>query len=304
MFGLIIRRIAQHHELLGMRTAGAPQPLLNAVRGVARASLPPGGCVTIQEQDFTSFQLDRYSRQIRLDGFGLAAQRRLRASHVAISRGGGVGGTIAIHLARAGIGRLTIAHGGTLIPEYLNRMPLIFNNDIGRPCVDAFADTLARVNPDVDVRVVGEYVNDDNVGRIVEGADLIADGAPLFEERYALNKAAVARRVPMICGAMFDTEGFVTTIVPGETPCLACIYPQKPSYWSDVRVFPAIGPGPTIVGAMAAMEAIKVLTGFGEPLHSQLWFFDLRSNTNRLLKTNRDPSCTVCGHIQEAVPRF
>jgi len=253
--------------------------------------------VTVREQDFTDFQLERYSRQIRLDGFGLEAQRRLRSSHVAISRGGGVGGTIAIHLARAGIGRLTIAHGGTLVPEYLNRMPLITNEDIGRPCVDAFADMLARVNPDVQVRTVAEYVSDDNIADVVGDADLIADGAPLFEERYVMNRAAVAMRVPMVSGAMYDTEGYVTTIAPGRGPCLACIYPQKPAYWNDVHIFPAIGPGPTIVGAMAAMEAIKLLTGFGEPLESRLWFFDLRTNTNRLLKVLRDPSCTVCGHL-------
>lgn len=249
------------------------------------------------ERGFSQLQLDRYSRQIRLDGFGLDAQRRLRGSHVAISRGGGVGGTIAIHLARAGIGRLTIAHGGTLQPEYLNRMPLILNSDIGRPCVDAFAEMLGRVNPDVDVRVVGQYVSDANVQSVVGGADLIADGAPLFEERYTLNRAAVAARVPLVSGAMYDTEGYVTTILPGVTPCLACIYPKKPDYWNDVGVFPAIGPGPTIVGAMAAMEAIKVLTGFGEPLTSRLWFFDLRTNTNRLLKVNRNPECPVCGHL-------
>ncbi|MEU5878801.1 HesA/MoeB/ThiF family protein [Spirillospora sp. NPDC047279] len=253
--------------------------------------------MTIEVEDFTDFQLGRYSRQIRLEGFGLAAQRRLRESHVAISRGGGVGGTIALHLARAGIGRLTIAHGGTLVPEYLNRMPLIFTGDIGRPCVEAFADTLAKVNPDVSVQVVGSYVTDDNVEEIVGDADLIADGAPLFEERYALNRAAVARRLPLVSGAMYDTEGFVTTVRPGSGPCLACIFPVRPDYWTDIGVFPAIGPGPTIVGAMAAMEVIKVLTGFGEPLDSRMWFFDLRTNMTQTLKVGRDPDCTVCAHL-------
>lgn len=237
--------------------------------------------MTIVDQEFTDFQLARYARQIRMDGFGLQAQRRLRDSHVSISRGGGVGGTIAIHLARAGIGKLTIAHGGTLVPEYLNRMPLIFTEDIGRPCVEAYVDTLAKVNPDVEVKVVAAHVDADNIDSIVEGADLIGDGAPLFGERYILNRAAVTRRLPLVSGAMYDTEGYVTTVRPGITPCLACIYPVKPDYWNDVSVFPAIGPGPTIVGAMAAMEAIKVLTGFGEPLDSQMQFFDLRTNLSR-----------------------
>lgn len=250
--------------------------------------------MTTEIEDFTEFQLGRYSRQIRLEGFGLAAQRRLRDSHVAISRGGGVGGTIAIHLARAGVGKLTIAHGGVLVPEYLNRMPLIFTQDVGRPCVDAYSDMLAKVNPDVSVRVVPSHVNETNVGEIVADADLIADGAPLFEERYALNRAAVERGLPLVSGAMYDTEGYVTTVRPGRTPCLACIYPVRPDYWGDVSVFPAIGPGPTIVGAFAAMEAIKILTGFGEPLESKMWFFDLRTNLTRVLQVIRDPSCAVC----------
>jgi molybdopterin/thiamine biosynthesis adenylyltransferase len=252
--------------------------------------------VTAQVDDFTDFQLERYSRQIRLDGFGLVGQRKLREAHVAVSRGGGVGGTIALHLARAGIGKLTIAHGGRLVPEYLNRMPLIFAEDIGRPCVDAFSDMLAKVNPEVEVSVIGDYVSDANVLDVVTGADVIADGAPLFEERYALNRAAVDLGIPLVSGAMYDTEGYVTTVLAGRTPCLACIYPTKPEYWTNVQVFPAIGPGPTMVGAMAAMEVIKLITGFAPPLDSRLWFFDLRTNVTRLLRVRRNPECPVCGH--------
>lgn len=129
----------------------------------------------------------------------------------------------------------------------------------------------------------------------MSGADAIGDGAPLFEERYALNDAAVRHGVPMISAAMYDTEGYVITVRPGRTPCLACIYPSRPDYWTDVKVFPAIGPGPTIIGAMAAMEIIKILTGFGEPLDSRMWFNDLRTNTTRLLSVQRRPDCPVCG---------
>lgn len=253
--------------------------------------------MTDKAEDFTQFQLDRYSRQIRMDGFGIEGQRRLGEAHVAISRGGGVGGTVAALLARAGVGKLTIAHAGTLIPEYLNRMPLIFNKDVGRPCVDAYRDMLSEINPDVDVDVVPEYASDDNIDRIVKGASLIADGAPLFEERYALNRAAVQRGLPMVSGAMYDTEGYVTTVFPGRTPCLTCLVPERPEYWDNVSVFPAIGPGPTMVGAMMAMEAIKILTGFGDPLDGQLWFFDMRTNLTRMNRVSRRPDCPVCGHL-------
>lgn len=250
------------------------------------------------EPGLTDFQLARYERQIRLDGFGIAAQRKLRSSHVAISRGGGVGGTVAIHLARAGIGALTLAHGGILHAEYLNRMPLIFQQDVGRPCVDAYADMLAKVNQDVRVRTVGSCVTPDNVDDIVADADAIADGAPLFEERYELNAAAVRHGLPLVSGAMYDTEGYVITVRPGRTPCVACIYPVKPDYWTDVKVFPAIGPGPAIIGALAAMEIIKILTGFGEPLDSQMWFIDLRTNLTRLFSVRRRPDCLVCGSVR------
>jgi molybdopterin/thiamine biosynthesis adenylyltransferase len=247
--------------------------------------------------DFTQPELERYARQIRLDGFGLDGQRRLRDAHVAISRGGGVGGSVAAHLARAGIGRITIAHGGEIVPEFLNRMPLAFPEDLGRPCADAFRDMLARINPDVATDVIPSYVNDDNVEQITKDADLIVDGAPLFEERYALNREAVTSGRPLVSGAMYDTEGYVTTVLPGKTACLACIYPAKPEFWTDISVFPAISPGPGLVASMMAMEAIKVLTGLGEPLHDQLWFFDLRTNVNRTFQVSRRPDCAVCaGH--------
>ncbi|GAB2715946.1 HesA/MoeB/ThiF family protein [Streptomyces bullii] len=253
--------------------------------------------MTLQAPDFTQFQLDRYSRQLRLDGFGLEGQRRLRDAHVVISRGGGVGGTVATHLAMAGVGRLTVAHGGEIVPEYLNRMLLANPKDVGRPCVDAFADALHRINPDVEVTTYPEYVNDDNVLRIVGDAGLIADGAPLFEERYALNRAAVELGIPLVSGAMYDTEGYITTVRPGRTPCLSCIYPTKPPYWTNIKVFPALSTAPGLVGTVMAMEVIKVITGFAEPLDSQLMFFDLRTNMTRLLNVARRPECTVCGHL-------
>jgi molybdopterin-synthase adenylyltransferase len=247
--------------------------------------------------DFTQSDLDRYARQIRLDGFGLAGQRRLRGAHVAISRGGGVGGTVAAHLARAGVGKLTIAHGGKITPEYLNRMPLAFPADLDRPCADAFRDMLARINPDVETDIIATYVDADNVTQITKDADVIVDGAPLFEERYELNRAAVVSGQPLVSGAMYDTEGYATTVQPGKTACLACIYPTRPEFWNDISVFPAISPGPGLVASMMAMEVIKVLTGFGEPLRDQLWFFDLRTNVNRVFRVSRRPDCAVCAHL-------
>jgi molybdopterin/thiamine biosynthesis adenylyltransferase len=93
---------------------------------------------------------------------------------------------------------------------------------------------------------------------------------------------------------MYSAEGFVTTIEPGVTPCFACLFPRRPDYWTHIEVFPAIGPGPAVVGAVAGMEAIKMLTDFGEPLRNVLWFFDLETNMVRNLRIVRNDECRVC----------
>jgi molybdopterin-synthase adenylyltransferase len=247
--------------------------------------------------DFSEVELQRYERQIRIDGFGIAAQLKLKSSAVFISRVGGVGGTAAMNLARAGIGKLVLAHGGSIVPEYLNRMQVVLPEDVGRLCIEVWVERLRQINPAVEIFSIAENVNEANVAGLMEQADLVIDGAPLFEERYAMNREAVRQGKPICMGAMYSTEGYVTTIVPGETPCLTCLYPEKPDYWTNVKVFPAIGPGPVIIGATVAMEAIKVLTGFGQPLKNTLAFFDLETNATKHLKVKRRPGCPVCGGI-------
>ncbi|MBW4508204.1 MAG: HesA/MoeB/ThiF family protein [Scytonematopsis contorta HA4267-MV1] len=251
----------------------------------------------VVQLDFNQFELERYSRQIRMSGFGLESQRKLKASTVMISRVGGVGGTVAMNLARAGVGRLVIAHGGHIVPEYLNRMQLALPSDLDRPCTEVFVEKLQAINPEMEVIAVPENVNEKNITSLVSQADLIVDGAPLFEERYLMNQEAVKQGKPLVMAAMYSTEGYVTTFIPGKTPCLACIYPEKPDWWTNIKVFPAIGPGPVIVGSMAAMEAIKTITGFGTPLLNKLWFFDLENNIFKHLRIQHQKNCPICGHI-------
>ncbi len=245
----------------------------------------------------TSLELEKYSRQIRLDGFGIESQHKLKNSTALISRVGGVGGTVAASLARAGIGHLIIVHGGTIVAEYLNRMMLATPDDLGKPCTEAFAKHLRTINPDVRITAVNEYINEQNVALLVSQSDIVIDGAPLFEERYTMNQEAVRQKKPLIMGAMYGNEGYVTTIIPGESPCLACIYPERPDYWTNIQVFPAIGPVPWIVGSMCSMEAIKVLTGFGETLKGQLLLFDIEINRMQYLRIHRRTDCPVCSSL-------
>jgi len=240
-------------------------------------------------------ELERYTRQIRLDGFGLEGQRRLKAATVLISRVGGVGGTVATLLARAGVGRLILAHGGRIVPEYLNRMPLAVPADIGRPCTDVFVEKLRAINPDLTISALSANVTEETAEALAEPADLIVDGAPLFEERFALNRAAVRQQKPLVMAAMYGLEGYVTTFLPGETGCLVCLYPDKPDDWTSIEVFPAMGPAPSLMGTVAAMEAIKVLTGVGQSLAGVLWHCDLATVEVQRLRIHRRDDCAVCG---------
>lgn len=237
----------------------------------------------------------RYSRQLDIDGFGGQAQARLKAATVAISRCGGVGGTCAMLLARAGIGRLILAHGGHVTLENLNRMHLAGTSDLDRPYTDAFVDALRDINPSVSLIPVPENVSCGNVRELVTQADLVADGAPLFEERWLMNSEAIRQNKPLVSGAMYDLEGYVTTIIPGCTPCLSCIYPAKPDYWT-LTAFPVIAPISTLVGAIMAMEVIKLLTGVGDTLQGLLWRWDIRSNLAKQFKVVKRVDCPVCGH--------
>jgi molybdopterin/thiamine biosynthesis adenylyltransferase len=204
-------------------------------------------------------------------------------------------------LARAGIGKLVLAHGGRVSWENLNRMHLAYTADIDRPYTEVFEENLRAINPAIQIAVISQNINEQNMDEFVSQSDVIADGAPLFEERYFMNAEAVRQGKPMASGAMYDLEGYVTTIIPGETPCLACIYPSRPDYWTNIGVFPAIAPISTIVGAVMAMEIIKLLTGMGETLKGRLWRIDLRENWVRLFTVKRRQNCEVCGSKAIAV---
>lgn len=260
------------------------QPALGAADGVDCGALPA----------LTSFEVSMYARQISLPGLGEVGQRRLKGASVLVSRAGGLGGTVALQLAKAGIGRLIIAHDGVVEAENLNRMLLAMRADLGRTRVEAFKETLAMVNPSVEVVTDANNANSSNASGLAADADVIVDAAPLFDERYALNEAAVTLGRPLVTAAMFGLEGYVTTIDVPATPCLACIYPTAPPEW-DLRCFPVVLPSSALLGAVAAMEVIKVLTGCGTPLHNTLLYCDLMECSFERLSVARCADCRVCG---------
>jgi len=240
----------------------------------------------------TQAEKDRYEWQMWTPGFGQAGQEKLRASSVLVSRVGGLGGPVAYELAAAGVGKLVLAHGGNVKASDLNRQLLVTTDSIGKPRVPVAAKRLRELNPEVEVVAHPENISDANAQELIASVDLVVDCAPLFEERYAMNKAAVVLGKPLVECAMYDTDATLTTIVPGSTPCLACLFPEKPPHWK--REFPVFGAVSGSVGCMAAMEAIKVLTGLGTPLTNRLLSYDLRRMQFRTLKIARRPDCAVC----------
>ena len=233
-----------------------------------------------------------YEWQLSVAGFGEEGQRTLKSSTVLISRVGGVGGVAATQLAAAGVGRLLLAHEGNVKPGDLNRQTLMTADWLGKPRVESAARRLREFNPKVAVEVLNKNIGEDNVEDLVESADLVIDAAPLFRERFLLNREAFEQGKPMVDSAMFELEAQLTTFVPGKTPCLTCLYPGDPPGWK--RQFPVFGAVASTIGSLAAMEAIKVLTGLGEPLLGRLLVADLRDMSFHTVRLHRNLHCLVC----------
>jgi molybdopterin/thiamine biosynthesis adenylyltransferase len=233
-----------------------------------------------------------YEWQMWIEDFGEKGQTKLKEASVLVSRCGGLGGVVALQLAAAGIGKLVIAHAGNVKPSDLNRQVLMTHDWIGKPRIESIERRLKELNPRLQIEAIGENVNESNAEALVNAADVIVDCAPLFEERFAMNREAVRQSKPMVEAAIFGLEAQLTTIVPGVTPCLTCLYPDKPPLWK--REFPVFGAVSGTVGSLAAMEAIKCVAGIGEILAGRLLTCDLGSMTFRTAEIERNRQCAVC----------
>lgn len=238
---------------------------------------------------------DRYRRQIMLPGFGEAAQRQLKGTTALVTGVGGLGGTAALYLAVAGVGKLILVRGGNLQRDDLNRQVLMTDDWVGQPRVVKAQATLAQLNPDIEIEAVCEYVSAANVDGLVQRADLALDCAFDFQERDLLNAACVRWQKPMVEAAMADMEAYLTTIVPGQTPCLTCLFPEKPEW--DRWGFGVLGAVSGTLACLAALEAIKLVTGLGEPLLGQLLTLDLARAAFAKRRPYHDPDCAVCGAL-------
>lgn len=239
----------------------------------------------------TENELQRYDRQIMIDGFGEEGQERLKKAKIFVAGAGGLGSPVSIYLAAAGVGRMRIVDDDRVETSNLNRQILHWDGDVGKKKADSARDKLQRLNQNVQVEGISERMTEDNILQLVADCDLIVDAMDNFPTRYLLNKAALAKDIPFLHGAVYGFEGRATTIIPGETPCLRCIYPEAP----PPEKFPVIGVAPAVIGCIQATEAIKYILGLGELLGGRLLVYDGLSLRFFEFELKKDPECPACG---------
>ncbi|MBM3972085.1 MAG: HesA/MoeB/ThiF family protein [Planctomycetes bacterium] len=245
--------------------------------------------------ELTPDELGRYEWQLTVRDFGEEGQRRLKNATVLVSRIGGVGGTAALQLAAAGVGRLILAHAGDVRLNDLNRQLLMTTDGIGWPRVESAMRRLRELNPHVEIETMNENISEANVAELVRRCDVVVSAAPLFNERLLMNREAVWQRKPLVDSAMYELEGRLTTVIPGRSPCLSCLYPEPPPNWK--REFPVFSAVSSTIGSLAAMEVVKLIAGLGEPLAGRLLTFDLRDMSFRKVPIARQSDCAICGSL-------
>lgn len=242
-------------------------------------------------------QQKRYSRHLLIPEVGSEGQKKLLDSKVLFIGAGGLGSPGLLYLAAAGVGTLGIVDFDVVELSNLQRQVVHSSARLGTKKTESAAETVRALNPDVTVVQHDEMLTDDNVGRLIEGYDLIIDGTDTFETRYSLNDAAVRAGIPVVHASVFRFEGQLTVFVPFEGPCYRCLYPTPPppELAPGCSVAGVLGVVPGVMGLLQATEGLKVLLGIGDPLVGRLLIYDALDGTFAELQLRRDPNCPACG---------
>jgi molybdopterin/thiamine biosynthesis adenylyltransferase len=246
------------------------------------------------EEHLTHNELERYRRQLMLRGFTADHQRRLKHSTALVAGVGGLGGTAALYLAAAGIGRMILVHAGSLTLSNMNRQMLMRHDAIGKSRVQLAKKTIRQINPDVAIEVHDVRISVANIDRLLRGVQIALSARPNFQERRVLNQACVERFIPMVEAAMNGMEGYLFNVIPRVASCVHCVYPEDDPSWEELG-FPVLGAVSGMLGCMMSLEAIKLLTGYGKPLLSQMLVFNTIDMEFRKVNIPKNDQCKVCG---------
>ncbi len=243
-------------------------------------------------------QLLRYSRHILLPELGIDGQEKFHRAHALVIGAGGLGSPVALYLASAGVGSLSICDGDTVDLTNLQRQIVHRSGAIGMPKAASAQRTLADINPEVRVHAVNERVGGARLDELVRDADVVLDCSDNFATRHAVNRACVAHRKPLVSGAgvRFDGQIAVFDLRDAQAPCYHCLFPEHGDN-EDMRcaVMGVFAPLVGIIGSMQAAEALKLIAGIGVTLNGRLLLLDALAMEWRTVRLTRDASCTVCG---------
>ena len=241
-------------------------------------------------------QLLRYSRQIMLDDIDIDGQEKLLAARVLIVGMGGLGSPVAMYLAAAGVGHLILADFDTVDLSNLQRQIVHTTDRIGLTKVESAAQTLRALNPDVQITCVKQALDADSLASHIMQVDVVVDCCDNFATRFAINAACVAAKIPLVSGAAIRLEGQVAVFDNRDEacPCYRCLYDEDSEENTTCAANGVLSPLVGIIGSMQALEAIKLICGFGKTLAGKLAVFDGRYSQWRELRLPKDQNCPVC----------
>jgi molybdopterin/thiamine biosynthesis adenylyltransferase len=241
---------------------------------------------------FSEGEVERYARHLVLKEIGGPGQQRLKAAKVLVVGAGGLGGPAAMYLAAAGVGRIGLADPDRVSLSNLQRQVLFDTNDLDRRKVDAGGERLVSLNPHVELDAYEAQVTARNAPALVSDFDLVLDGTDDFETRAAVNAACVATGRPLVSGALGRWSGQVG-VFEGR-PCWRCLVPETPPDAETCAAVGVVGALAGVIGSMMALEAVKRITGAGDPLTGRLLLYDGLAATARVVRVAADPACPVC----------
>ena len=246
----------------------------------------------------------RYSRHTLLPEVGVEGQLKLLDSKVLLIGAGGLGAPAAFYLAAAGVGTLGLVDDDVVDESNLQRQVIHNTERVGMPKTESARLSVEALNPDVNVVEHRTRLDAENILEIIEGYDVLVDGADNFPTRYLLNDASVRLRKPVVSASILAFDGQVSTFVPYEGPCYRCLYPvpPPPEMAPSCGAAGVLGVMAGVMGLLQANEVIKLVTGIGEPLVGRLLLYDSLGTRFTELKVKRDPGCPICGDDVAEIP--
>lgn len=247
---------------------------------------------------FSDPEIERYARHLVLSEVGGPGQQRLKAARVGLIGLGGIGAPAALYLAAAGLGTLRLIDDDAVALSNLQRQVLFRTSDVGSAKVAAGAAALSALNDEVVLEPVAGRLTTANAATLLNGCDVVIDGTDDFQSRFAVNAACVAAGVPLVSGALGRWSGQVG-VFRGR-PCYRCLVPDVPPDAETCARVGVVGALAGVIGCMAALEAIKLLTGAGAALLGRLMIYDGLAATARTVSVAADPACPVCAGRAQA----